>query len=387
MQTKSRLTKISIISHALSAGGGISVGRNFIQTLIQNLPDKEFQLFVPAGLDYESGIPQSASVESFFYQKSSMLKRAFFDHFIVERKLGEFSPDLTICLGNRGVAYNRGKQFILCHDSHLFYPVTFYARELFSKKLLKWFQRGRLASDLKNTDVLFCQTEVAAKRLQQMFGFDGPIRILPNAVSMDVMKASNGISIPECYYQNDDKLRLFYLTRYYPHKNIELLVDLFAQYRHQLADVRLFLTIDSNQHPLASKLLSKIDKLKLQEQIVNLGPLSQSELPGYFSHAHALIMPTTLESFSGTYLEAMSFGCPIITSDLDFAHDICGDAALYFDPWSVDSLFNVLNRFIYDNDIKLELANRGKLRLSQLGNTWDQNGEILLNTIRQYFIV
>ncbi len=44
----------------------------------------------------------------------------------------------------------------------------------------------------------------------------------------------------------------------------------------------------------------------------------QKELAGYFCNSNALLLPALLESFSATYLEAMYFGLPILTSNLDF---------------------------------------------------------------------
>ena len=51
-----------------------------------------------------------------------------------------------------------------------------------------------------------------------------------------------------------------------------------------------------------------------------------------------MILPTLLESFSATYIEAMFHGKTILTSDLDFARDVCGEAAFYFDPLNPQSI-------------------------------------------------
>jgi glycosyltransferase involved in cell wall biosynthesis len=51
-----------------------------------------------------------------------------------------------------------------------------------------------------------------------------------------------------------------------------------------------------------------------------------------------LFLPTLLESFGNIYLEAMSLGVPILTSDRDFARWVCGESALFFDPLSAYSI-------------------------------------------------
>jgi len=60
--------------------------------------------------------------------------------------------------------------------------------------------------------------------------------------------------------------------------------------------------------------------------------VDMSSVPALYASVDGMILPTLLESFSGTYVEAMHYGVPVFTSDRDFARDVCGDAAYYFDP-------------------------------------------------------
>jgi hypothetical protein len=48
-----------------------------------------------------------------------------------------------------------------------------------------------------------------------------------------------------------------------------------------------------------------------------------SDVPKWYKATQALLLPTLLESFSGTYIEAMHFERPIFTSNLDFAKEVC----------------------------------------------------------------
>jgi glycosyltransferase involved in cell wall biosynthesis len=132
------------------------------------------------------------------------------------------------------------------------------------------------------------------------------------------------------------------------------------------------LTIAATDHPNARKLLRSIDELQLGRHFSIVGPLKQHELGGYYRHCDALFLPTLLESFSGTYLEAMQFGCPILTSDLDFARYICGDAAIYFDPWDIGSMKNAILRLKNNPGLTMQMIARGKERLCMSNPTWDE---------------
>ncbi len=67
-------------------------------------------------------------------------------------------------------------------------------------------------------------------------------------------------------------------------------------------------------------------KLGVEECLYNHGPVPVTDGPQLYQTCDFLLLPTILETFSGTYPEAMAMGLPIITTDLDFAHEICQDA-------------------------------------------------------------
>jgi glycosyltransferase involved in cell wall biosynthesis len=110
----------------------------------------------------------------------------------------------------------------------------------------------------------------------------------------------------------------------------------------------------------------------LRGRIINVGPLKQQELAGYYHHSTALILPTLLESFTATYLEAMKFECPVLTSNLDFAREVCGEAAIYFDPWDVDEMCEAVVRLRDEPAIQHQMRSQGKERLAQMFHSWKE---------------
>jgi glycosyltransferase involved in cell wall biosynthesis len=103
----------------------------------------------------------------------------------------------------------------------------------------------------------------------------------------------------------------------------------------------------------------------------------------YYTACHALCLPTLLESFTATYVEAMHFRRPILTSDLDFAHAVCGDAALYFDPWSPESIRSAIERLRVDSALADDLVARGSARLARLFRSWEEIAAGLLVELQQ----
>ncbi|NJD05858.1 MAG: glycosyltransferase family 4 protein [Methylococcaceae bacterium] len=357
--------RIAVIAHALRAGGGVSVGQNLIDGLLRQGSTHRYFCSVPAGLGYEAICENQPHCQPvYFRRQGGHFDRWYFDERVLPKLVKEFAPDVVLALGNRGLSGVKWPQAILCQDSHLYYPSRHFGRETQPVRLLIAYSRARLARDLRHTNLLFCQTPVAAARLRETYRYEGEIALAPNAVSVATIAGEVNVAVPEPLKVISASTRLFCLTRYYAHKNLESIVLLFDRYREELRDVAVVLTISAEDHPNAGKLLQAIRKHGLDRQIVNVGPLQQTELAAYYRHCQALFLPTLLESFSGTYLEAMRFECPILTSDLDFAHHVCGDAALYFDPWDPARMKEAIFSLASDDSLRNTLKEIGIDRLN-----------------------
>lgn len=373
--------RIAIIAHALRAGGGISVGHNLIASMLRQGSRHAFWCVMPEGLGYEEVCQGSENVEAhYFRRQGGYWGRWQYDEIVLPRKIQQFRPDVVLCLGNRGLSYNNTPQAILCQDPHLFYPSVHFGRETPFMRALVAYNRWRMGRDLKNTSLLFCQTPVAAKRMKATYHYSGEIALAPNAVSYKVNEAVGDVPMPASLADCKATTRLFCLTRYYPHKNLEKIVEMFEKHDDELKDVAVILTISAQDHPNAGKLLQAISRGGFENRIINVGALPQQELAGYYRNCHALFLPTLLESFSGTYLEAMRFACPILTSDLDFARYVCGDAALYFDPWNTTAMKNAILR-IRDTAVVNDLIQKSSLHQTQHFFSWDAVAQNVLEKL------
>ena len=77
-----------------------------------------------------------------------------------------------------------------------------------------------------------------------------------------------------------------------------------------------------------------------------------------------MFLPTLLECFSANYPEAMAMELPILTSDLDFAHSICHDAALFFNPTDPAQIAENIIKIVESQPLREDLIKKGKQNLS-----------------------
>ena len=94
-------------------------------------------------------------------------------------------------------------------------------------------------------------------------------------------------------------------------------------------------------------------------------------VPSLYSQTDALLLPTFLESFSGTYVEALHHGNTIFTSNYEFAVDVCQDSAFYFDPLDAESIFKIITYALKRPDLRLNKIASGQEMLRHM-MTWHQ---------------
>lgn len=81
-------------------------------------------------------------------------------------------------------------------------------------------------------------------------------------------------------------------------------------------------------------------KFRHPERFDFRGYVDDDELARLYSRAYAFIYPTLNEGFGYPPLEAMSYGTPVLASPLTSIPEVCGDAAIYFDPYSIEEILS-----------------------------------------------
>jgi len=142
-------------------------------------------------------------------------------------------------------------------------------------------------------------------------------------------------------------LRLLYVGSRSNYKNVGILLNLMKRLRTLLPDLKLFLTWPPD-HPACCV-----------EGVVGLGYLGRGELREAYELATALIMPSLVETVGLPMLEAMNLGTPVLAADRPYAHDICEDAALFFDPFDSGDLANKLLYLLGDERLRRKLISSG----------------------------
>ena len=114
-----------------------------------------------------------------------------------------------------------------------------------------------------------------------------------------------------------------------------------------------------NSNPWNSDLRKVLNDIENDEQFIRLGFVSNEDLVKIYNLATAIIMPSIYEGFGLPVLEAMSSGCPVITTRGGSLPEVAGDAVLYVDPESETSIKEGIERMFSEPKLWDELSKKG----------------------------
>jgi len=353
--------------------GGKSILINLTETLKTSKHSYQFLIYFPSNFIYDNNDDDKIVskqkckfIPSYFYY-------FFIFHFICKIKRVSFIlnlGDVPIC--------STKKQIFLFDWAYAVYPES----EVWSllsiyERVYKKIKIFLFKIFLNRIDVFLAQTKIIKKRLMSQFKIASDIiYIFPNSYSTDYLKNISNNDFPGIQLENYNFL---VLSNYYPHKNLEILIDVAKKIKINKLPFRFILTVNETKSTLPY--LKKIKINNLDDIIINIGTVLKSDVPNLYNKCSALLLPTLLESFSGTFIESMFCNKPIFTSNYDFAFDVCKDAAIYFDPHDSNDILDKMYLILNDNYISNKLAFYPYI-LNNLPS-WSELCKILLGVIKK----
>jgi len=150
---------------------------------------------------------------------------------------------------------------------------------------------------------------------------------------------------------------LLYPARPWPHKNHTRLFEAIAILRRERPGLRLVLT------GAGTEALAGVDGVDAR------GTVSGDELVSLYRRAACLVFPSLYEGFGAPPLEAMACGTPVAASHAGSLPEVCGDAAVLFDPLDATSIAAAVERALAE---PAALAERGLRHAAAF--TWEASG-------------
>jgi glycosyltransferase involved in cell wall biosynthesis len=150
---------------------------------------------------------------------------------------------------------------------------------------------------------------------------------------------------------------LLYPAHAWPHKNHRTLLRAFDILRRDDPGLRLVLTGGGLERLGA-----------VPSGVERLGIVSPERLAQLYRRASCLVFPSTYEGFGLPLIEAMTSGCPVAASRAGAIPEVCGDAAVLFDPTSHTAVASAVSAALEQAG---ELSARGLRQAAQY--SWEES--------------
>jgi glycosyltransferase involved in cell wall biosynthesis len=151
--------------------------------------------------------------------------------------------------------------------------------------------------------------------------------------------------------------------------------------RERPGQVVLYITARRQAPPFSSRVLDLVAELGLQDVVLLTDTFARHEMPAVYASCDVFVFPSFCESFGLPMVEAMAIGLPTVVADVPVNREICGPAALYFQPFSPDELARRIMDLAVQERLREELREKARLRAGDY--SWERTARRLLEAIEE----
>ena len=299
----------------------------------------------------------------------------FAEQFVLPRIMKKLRPDLVHFPMVQQPIFYRGKVVTTMQDL-----TTLRFRNPTKNQIFFWLkQRAYWLVNFivpRKSKHVIAISEFTKQDVMKTLHFNRPEKFTVTLESADPMPKP---AVPVAEMQ--DKKFIMYVGRHQPHKNLDRLIE--AHQKLVSKHPELFLAIVGKKDK-TTELLERKAQDRQYKNILFTGFVSDNQLRWLYEHTACYTFPSLSEGFGLPPLEAMIHGAPVAASNATCIPEVCGDGAVYFNPYDLDDMAQTIDCVISDKRLASELVEKGKKQVAKF--SWlrmaEQTLKVYKNTIR-----
>ena len=263
-------------------------------------------------------------------------------HFVLPFKKG----DVLFCPANMAPIFiPKSKKLVLTiHDlAFLTYPKSF-------SKSFQIYYSLLIPYNIKRADQIITISEASKKEIIDIFP---QVKDKINIVVLGIDKKYGIVK------DLKKKKQILYVGSINERKNLIGAIESFERLPKELDYSLVIVGNFFDIFSLSKKMKEVLFRAKKNNKIIFKQGLDDNALIVEYNVSRILIFPSFYEGFGLPPLEAMACGTPVITSNLSSMPEVCGDAALYVDPYNIEDITSKMEILINDKNLQKELVSKG----------------------------
>ncbi|EKD85573.1 MAG: Glycosyl transferase, group 1 [uncultured bacterium] len=160
-----------------------------------------------------------------------------------------------------------------------------------------------------------------------------------------------------------------------PRKNIARMVEAISQIPE------LELIVVGKKGWQYEGILDSPRKFGVENRVKFLEFVPDEELSELYKNAICFVLPSLYEGFGLPILEAMKYGCPVVTSNTSSLPEAGGDAALYFDPEDSSDIAEKIKKLLSDDKLREDMIEKGYKQAKKF--SWEKAAKETLHVLKE----
>jgi glycosyltransferase involved in cell wall biosynthesis len=346
------------IDYRMSRSSGIGV---YLRHLVRHLADEyqaDFRLTLLGG-DSVSGVAGHKPCRSPIYSLAEQVE--------LPARIPR-STDIFWSPNYNAPIVSRGRLVVTVHDAcHLALP------DLLGSRLKERYARLMFGNVKRRAARVICDSKFTAAEVARLTG------LAPKKMTVIYPGLSSNWRLPSALPRPIAAPFVLFVGNVKPHKNLGRLLQAFEILRdripHTLAIVGKregFITPDRSVIARAER---------LGDRVFFTGEVSDELLRSYYAYSELLVLPSLYEGFGFPPLEAMAAGIPVAASTAGSIPEVCGEAAAYFNPYSIEEMAAVIERTLSDQPLRSRLLELGKRQIARY--SWTDTAAQVASVFRE----
>lgn len=367
------------ISAKKHAGGAFQISQNF---MLRSLEDEDVEWYYITSQDVDDAIGDKFAhlkgTKYFVFPTQPDFRGSYRR---VKKELAELevmiNPDVVYSITAPSYFTFKTKEVMRFTNPWVTHPNKYAWSVLSFKEKVFYFLYGlNQRRMMRAAHYFITQTETCAKGICRVTGESSThVKVVSNVLPAIFNQLDNS-PIRENEYIN-----IACVGAATPHKNFDLIPDVLLAFKQQgYNNVRIHMTLPK-EDPVFTVIQKKLNRYGIYEMLVNHGRLDQKSLGEMYRRCQFCYLPTLLEVFSASTVEAMYYGLPIVATNFDFNSDILEDSCLYYEPKNANDAVRQFVRLISNENLQYECKKKMQKLLLKYGNY-----ESHFNAIKRFLI-
>lgn len=256
-----------------------------------------------------------------------------------------------------------------------------YFPEFVERKNRKYLLKN-VPISIKNSDKIITISENAKKEIMKEYSVvEEKIEVIPLGCKKGLEKIEDVDKIEEVkkkYFIKGEYI--LFVGTVEPRKNIVGLVEAYSRIGEEKRN-RFSLVICGGKGWYYNEVFDLVERLGLINKVVFTGYVEEEDMSSIYSGASIFVFPSFYEGFGLPVLEAFKCGIPVVSSNRSSLPEVCGEACVYCDPYSTESIASAIEKVVDDGELREKITLLGKKQLDKF--SWDSACKKIIKIINE----